>query len=355
VWAYSNFYSLNDYQDSQEKAADCLDRMNQHLQTLAENRQYPEAIGYITDIYYMMEELNEATLAEKMKPYADTLYDSFTAVQDYSLLPDMYSLMTGYQFEKTEFWVQEKERHFKFWYQKAIAFQSEKDYLNAVIIFDTLGAYGNSKTYSLSIKQDKNYLLSAPAGAEIVFGRYEQDNNSYNGTENIEWIILEKNGSKVFVVSKFILDCTNYDGYSDTTWEKSSLREWLNKTFYTSAFSTAEQKQILLSSVVAHRNPSSDRDPGNDTTDKIFLLSVTEMNKYFPTIGSRKCSLSDYAESKTSFAFYWLRSPGKETDPTHGGSKTNNVAVITDAGELSQKDCWDDWGVRPAMWIDLGA
>lgn len=62
--------------------------------------------------------------------------------------------------------------------------------------------------------------------------------------------------------------------------ENCSLREWLNEEFYNSAFSNSEKEQILSVTVPADKNPEYDTNSGNDTEDKIFLLSVSEAKKY---------------------------------------------------------------------------
>ena len=198
-------------------------------------------------------------------------------------------------------------------------------------------------------------------GDTILFGTYEQDNNSFNGKENIEWIVVAKEDNKLLVISDKALDCKQYNtSYADVTWEGSSLRKWINGTFLNVAFSAEEQAQIQNTSVSADKNPKYSTNPGNATTDKVFLLSITEAEKYFTTDESRKCAPTAYAEAqgaytsdsnKTAFSettcSWWMRSPG---------SYQNWAAFVYNDGSIY---CSGDYVltnlvcVRPALWLNL--
>ena len=145
---------------------------------------------------------------------------------------------------------------------------------------------------------DSSYLelKTALPGSYITFGTYEQDNNKKNGQEPIEWLVLENDGESLFVLSKYVLDgqpySTAYDQFAynpyPVTWETCSLRTWLNSTFLTAAFNEGEQARIetslLDNSIPQERSMNYDTlTGGSDTLDKIFILSYSEIQKYFPT------------------------------------------------------------------------
>ena len=79
-------------------------------------------------------------------------------------------------------------------------------------------------------------------GDVITFGKYEQDNDLSNGSEDIEWIVLDKKDGNLLLLSKYGLDtkvvCDNADISYEATWETSNTRLWLNGDFYDSAFSS---------------------------------------------------------------------------------------------------------------------
>lgn len=116
-----------------------------------------------------------------------------------------------------------------------------------------------------------NPLGKLSVGDRLEFGTYEQDGSSGNGAEDIEWIVLDKTADKILVISKYTLDCQRYHRQKEAvTWETCSLRTWLNSTFYNAAFSADEKPQILMT-----------MDSETSAQDKIFLLSIDELEEYF--------------------------------------------------------------------------
>ena len=209
-------------------------------------------------------------------------------------------------------------------------------------------------------KQRINKIKTANVGDIIVFGAYEQDNNTSNGKELIEWLVLAKENNRVLVISDKALDCQPYHpSWSDVTWETCSLRKWLNNDFINSAFSDDEKVKIPTVTVSADKNPKYNTNPGNATKDKVFLLSIVETEKYFTSAEARECILTEYAISNGAWTsdsyteggkatcWWWLRSPGRNQSYAAG------VGAYGSADEYgSDVFCGND-AVRPAMWITI--
>ena len=197
---------------------------------------------------------------------------------------------------------------------------------------------------------------SVSVGDIITLGAYEQDNNTANGKEPIEWQILNIESDKALLISCSGLDVKLYDddeGFSDMTWADCSLREWLNSDFYDSAFVNHEKKLILTTEVSDEKNPLYGTDPGRSTEDKFFLLSISEAEKYLDSPEARICKPTPYAisngavTSEKKAGFWWLRSPG---------DRPNRAAYIQNAGSINYIGCTVNTNllcVRPALWIDL--
>ncbi|MBQ5969665.1 MAG: hypothetical protein IJL52_06070 [Clostridia bacterium] len=201
-------------------------------------------------------------------------------------------------------------------------------------------------------------------GEYITFGSYEQDNDESNGPEPLEWLVLDRDGDKVFVVSKCGLKNKQYNKERiDITWETCELRTWLNDTFYNSAFSSTEKSKILTTTVINDDNAEYGTAGGNDTQDKVFLLSVDEANKYFSSNAERTCEVTAYASvhgtgtwtgrsasgQMISVCWWWLRSPGRYP---------HNVAHVGGNGDVNIDGSYIDSlnaAVRPAMWITVNA
>lgn len=205
---------------------------------------------------------------------------------------------------------------------------------------------------STFLKEKKEDFSAAQVGQRIEFGTYEQDSiwddKTTREKDPIRWIVLEKQDDRILVVSSLILDIHSYDeSYSDVvTWEKCSLRRWLNNTFINNAFNATERKLILEAEVPADKHPDCDTDPGNATTDQIFLLSASEYLKYFTYDGISR--FSDYADTMREdrrYQTWWLRTPGED----------GQTEVFCDSGNMFDGSWYrdPDGGVRPAMWISL--
>lgn len=247
-------------------------------------------------------------------------------------------------------------------YNDAIALMDAGKYSEAISAFEALDGYKDSvnkiEECNVNIYGEEvwNKVKSVNVGDVYKFGSYEQDNNKSNGQEDIEWLVLEKDGTKILVVSKYALDCKPYNtSYTDVTWETCTLRKWLNNDFLGSAFSANEKAMIPTVTVSADKNPDYNTNPGNAMQDQVFLLSITEANKYFSSDSARQCKPTDYAvangawESDSGNCWWWLRSPG--------GSQ-NFAAIVYNDGDVYEGGGDVDHGdsaVRPALWIDLNS
>lgn len=187
-------------------------------------------------------------------------------------------------------------------------------------------------------------------GQSVFLGHYEQDNNLSNGEERIEWVVLEVDGDYALVISKYCLDAAQFNGSQcSVTWETSDLRDWLNDDFLYDAFSATERKAILYTELRTGKSAYGNRSGGNDTLDRVWCLSIDEANTYFGSNEDRKASLTKYAASRTPYAWWWLRSPGGESDAAKAIINANGQ-VITGGNWVDNNDA-----VRPCMWVDLNA
>lgn len=194
-------------------------------------------------------------------------------------------------------------------------------------------------------------------GETVVLGAYEQDGIKNNGPEDIEWRVLEARGDCALLISQDILDAGRYhEKRTEVTWAECTLREWLNDDFYESAFSDEEQDAILTTAVDNSReqgNTGWRRAGGDETEDKVFLLSYAELREYFDSDQERTCKPSEYAAfkgvwtDKNGTSHWWMRSPG---------SSQYYSAYCSYEGKISST--WntnDSVGVRPVIRVDLAA
>lgn len=239
-------------------------------------------------------------------------------------------------------------------YDRAIKCIDSGDYESAYILLKDI-SYKDSKEKCADIKTKYNQILmrKAAVGDKITFGTYEQDNVTSNGTENIEWLVLARENNKILVISDKALDRQLYDN-ADVTWENCSLRKWLNDSFLNAAFSEEERALIQSTTLSADKNPEYSSDPGTATTDKVFLLSINEAEKYFNSDEARKCAPTAYAKARGALTsvgdaktWWWLRSPGRSQ---------KYAAIVSIGGWVYYRGYgvnYDNVSVRPALWISF--
>ena len=214
---------------------------------------------------------------------------------------------------------------------------------------------------------------SSSSGSEQEENGYIKGNTYYFKWEPIVWQVLAKENDGVYVMSKRILDSQPFNNVKDIVqWSGCSLRSWLNKDFYESAFSANEKSKICT---ITHSNESNPRygiDGGDDTTDNIWMLSFSEtINKAYGFSEevtdndiARQAKGTDYAKSQGLFVapnngndFYkgyegnsiWhLRTPG---------CTVYGESVVGFKGDTSDGSyrfyCFTDEGVRPVFKLSL--
>ena len=171
---------------------------------------------------------------------------------------------------------------------------------------------------------------------------------------------IDTAGHKALLISLYGLDTQPYHyTHRSVTWEQCSLRKWLNSDFLNTAFTRPEQYVIMVTQV---RNASDQGywniSGGNNTLDKLFLLSYAEANRYsdvalkYETNASSRVTPTAYAKARgaavntgTASGPWWLRSPGNRGD--HAASVATNGSLQT-TSVSSASIC-----VRPAMWVNL--
>ena len=208
-------------------------------------------------------------------------------------------------------------------------------------------------------------------GCYVTFGSYEQDDNTGNGREPIEWLVLDYDAAnnRALLLSRYGLDTKPYNTDDvDITWEKCTLRTWLNGEFMNQAFSKTEQSAILATAVDNSKSQcysGYSTNGGNNTQDKVFLLSYSEANKYLgvtpgnynntksrvaPTAYAVKQGAFTIRDFKTAdgtaVGVWWLRSPGYYDQRC--------AAVVYRDGSLSYGSVYgENVCVCPALWINL--
>lgn len=186
-----------------------------------------------------------------------------------------------------------------------------------------------------------------------------------------DWRVLDvKNGQALILCDKIIEERRYHSSLTATTWAECELRGYLNSTFYNSF---GQDKSRIIE--VLNNTPSNlwyDTKGGSATTDKIFLLSLEEVDKYFGNSGDytnkRRKRLQENILSSTQdhhymsndydqlriakdysgvASWWWLRS---------SGDRSNRAAIVLNSGNVYVSGYYVSslyGGIRAALWLNL--
>lgn len=359
--AISAFEALNGFKDSAEQIENCRTAINdkkyEDAESLFNEGKYETAISAFEALDGYRD--SEKQIEKCRTAISDKEYEAAASLfvkGSYEEAISAFEALKGYkdsekQIENCRTAINDKD------YEAATALVDDGDIIKGYEALVALNGYRDSEAKAEEIRLqyilEKKYpqFAKCSAGETVTFGNYH---------DSTEWIVLERKDNRFLIISKEGLDAKPYNKeMKDATWETCSLREWLNKDFIDEAFSADEQEVIQEITVKADKNPKHETSPGEDTEDKVFLLSISEINKYFKTDEEKKCVPSEYAKKNnvsTSFSFtvddkatswWWLRTPGINNLSTayadvDGTVNEDGYAVLDERG------C-----VRPALWLNF--
>ncbi len=362
--AIAAFETMNGYRDSAEQIEKCEDAIKDvryseaidlynagnygdAIVVFSSLIDYKDSRAYVEACELTMknQEYENAVLLLESEQYEDAII-AFQALKDFN---------------------DSKDRIIDCKYHIAIKLYENGEYEEAIAAFTALNGYkdSSSKIKEITPLYKKALLASAKIGSIVLFGKYEQDNNMSNGKENIEWQVLAKEGDKILLLSNYALDSQPYHTTNtNVTWKTSSLRKWLNETFFNNAFDTDEMKMILTTSNCTTTDTRSNKSTDEITNDRVFLLSVEEAKKYSSIITydntySFKKKGTDYCfaqgakrdgRGSTICRYWWLRDIGCSSAGIYGGSYIDVYKIATYEIRVE----YSDVAVCPAIWIDVG-
>ncbi|GEM_PF-766873 len=241
---------------------------------------------------------------------------------------------------------------------------------------------GSTYTYKRIKKENATNIATGRSG---YYNWSDSTTWHYFRCEPIKWRVLSVNGSDAFLLADMGLDDQRYNT-SDTsiTWEKSTIRSWLNgygstvntygtdyssngDSFIDTAFTSSQKAAIKTMRVVNADNTNSGTDGGNDTSDKVFLLSEAEVystangfsSDYSTYDKCRRSKSSTYAKAMGAYCatsddyrgncWWWLRSPG---DFSNSAASVGYYGSVPHGG-YNVSNYFD--AVRPALHINLSS
>lgn len=184
----------------------------------------------------------------------------------------------------------------------------------------------------------KETMADASVGDAVVFGTYEQNGNTADGAEQIEWIVLEKQDDKLLLISRQCLDAKQINQTrADVEWKQSTLFNWLNGEFLQGAFSETEISSIIENDGI-----------------KITVPSAEDAKKYYEYDSWRaaeatEAAIKNGARVQNGKTWWWLLDKGEIA--------SSNSYVYFD-GTIRVDGLSVDYqnvAIRPMMWVSANA
>lgn len=201
----------------------------------------------------------------------------------------------------------------------------------AYLLLSKISGYKNSADIMKQLETDRPYLsiLLAKNGDVVTLGEYEQDNNTSNGKEPIEWIVLHNEDGEVYLLSKYILDAQQFN---TTDVKECSLDDWLKTTFSKNAFESIN----------------------DDILTRVGILQEIDIDNYGMTKDQITAEYTKYALAQdpergyTAGLMWWLIE-----DTLFNGGGHISAPVVWENGSHGNYSCnvTDRCGVRPAVWL----
>ena len=205
-------------------------------------------------------------------------------------------------------------------YTKALQMMEAGDYKNAAQALDKLDGYGSSEYQLETIyTQFPQYkVINAKPDEMITYGTYDNGNN----IAPLEWYVVRKDGNKVLLLSKDIVDAQPYSGTVD-------LPTWLEQTFKKTAFNDKEAAAVA----------------------EVFILNKDQVNTYLLDKEYAACVPTPFAISRGYWKNYsddymWWTSESSSSGKHYLAYPGGSVGIQVSADNEMN-------GVRPAIWITV--
>ena len=197
-------------------------------------------------------------------------------------------------------------------------------------------------THSDALVEEMTIGANVNIGDIVEFGRYEQDNDTSNGKEKIEWLVLDKTDDAVFVISKNIIETEIYDNLHLRDSDGNNIVN--GKMFNTVLESREEQDNVLLTILTYYMGRA-------ELSGKMFLIDYETFERYRSIIESVEFQMTPYVLAKTSDKTLRFALRGQKYVQEYK-DEYNNLSMST--GDIRYTYNYDA-GIRPAMWIKINS
>lgn len=240
-------------------------------------------------------------------------------------------------------------------YNSAIKTLENGSYESAYRMFCELGDYRNAKSKAEEAKakyEEEARIDSIRSSIRAEASKIMQPvivKDWHRPCEHrVSWRILDVDVSlgRALMITE---ECIGNRSWGRGTWSECSLRKWLNEEFYSSL---PEEVRVRVATTKVQ-----DINANKTVGDKVFILSVDEVHKYFRGESVRRCRNAGEMYSSS----WWMRelSPDKmESSVRVVDEYGKDGAELLCSGRREDPPTRDGYSlstaVRPALWVQTG-
>ncbi len=324
------YNKIGDYSDARQKYCALV---YADAEKLVNSGKYSEASSVLSGIsdYPDVAQLLNLCKYNIAQQYADA--------EDYENAIKLYSEIEDYSDAATQLW------RARYSYAKKLSAYGRYD--EAMALADMLGDSEEAQSLRLFIRIDELYLNDT-----ITFGRYEQDGDTTNGSEPINWLVIGSDiDDGILLISEKMLDVKSFGTLS---WDDCPLRSWLNNEFYNSAFNSIEKEFMNVHSYYPSEMHTSgilrllqSRRDMDEYSDKVFVPQTAYIDFYMDedqVFAAPTEAVQQKLNASSSPAEWWCI------------SEIGMIAYSVDADgnyiqRIKNNDCKMALGVRPVIVI----
>lgn len=270
--------------------------------------------------------------AERVKEARYRSAAKLMANSEYQAAADEFAELGSYSDSSTQYC--------RAYYNIGLELAAQNKYREAISAFEEAGSYSDAAQQMTKVRNNWIKYAYDTKYSYFEFGFYH--NHSYNDNgKPIEWRVLTIENDMALVYAVSAIDYLQFDSTDpDCTWQNSSLRHWLNGSFYETFFTASEKAQIRTSIFeTASGNLNYIGTSGSGISDKIFLLNTEEAKKTPWVYGwLAKYMITVYAQKKLPEDYGALFNWGRDKPLCPDGSV-----------DATSFHC-----VSPAMWLYIG-
>ena len=326
--------ALGDYKDAGDQLSLCKQKIS-YLEAEEYLAQGEIDQAYNAFIMLGVFEDSEQRAAQCLYMKADMLFDA----GQYSEAAELYAQLGDYE-DAAELYLEAQ-------YLYADSLISRYSYERARSILEGLGDYKDTGDKLAAIEDAlsaQGAINNASVGEIVYFGTFEQDNKADNGAESLAWVVLSKDEDKMLLLCRDAIATAQYNSeFSSTGWEQSSVRAWLNGEFLDGVFTEADSARLL---------PLVDK--GSTEGSKVFLLSaqeaeslLAERREFAAAVPSQAAEAQGAGLRANGAVCWWLRD---------SGFSPKYAAYVNSDGSVNTQGIYCDnrqFCLRPAIWVRL--